>query len=98
VFGLTPFSADDPVFCGPILLAPNLCDSPEGWSDYVQQLQMLALNAAEQERRGFGEMCRGWAIGTAGWRKALAKTYSQHGSTARARPKRATRFKGGSLE
>lgn len=55
----------------------GLDDSPGGWREYVEQLQLLALNAAEQERRGFGEMSRGWAIGTAGWRKALAKTYSQ---------------------
>lgn len=55
----------------------NISDSPEGWRDYVEQLQMLASNPPEQERRGFGEMGRGWAIGTAGWRKALAKTYSQ---------------------
>lgn len=55
----------------------GLEDSPEGWRGYVEQLQWLAVNAAEQERRGFDEMSRGWAIGTAGWRKALAKTYSQ---------------------
>lgn len=55
----------------------GLDDSPEGWREYVEQLQLLAMNPAEQERRGFGEMSRGWAIGTAGWHKALAKTYSQ---------------------
>lgn len=60
-----------------ILAASGLEDSSEGWCEYVAQLQELAMNPAEQERRGFGEMSRGWAIGTAGWRKALAKTYSQ---------------------
>jgi hypothetical protein len=37
----------------------------------------LAANTAEQQRRAFGKMSRGWAIGTAKWRKILAKTYSQ---------------------
>jgi len=52
----------------------NRCESPEGCRNYVQHLQMLPLNAAEQERFGFGEMDHGWAIGTPVGRKAFAKT------------------------
>jgi hypothetical protein len=50
-----------------------------------------------QESRGFGEMGRGWAIGTARWRKALARLTARGlynpGST-----KGTTWLKGGSLE
>jgi putative transposase len=39
--------------------ARNLIASPEGWREYIEQLQILASDPAAQERRGFGEMCRG---------------------------------------
>jgi len=54
----------------------GLDDSPEGWRAYLEHLQILGRDPAEQERLGFAEMSKGWAIGTSGWRKALAKTYS----------------------
>jgi putative transposase len=59
------------------LEARGVSDSEEGWRDYIAQMRDLAANEAEQERRGFGEMSRGWAPGRAGWRKTLAKNYLQ---------------------
>lgn len=52
-------------------------DTASAWGQEVARLQELALDEAEQKRLGFGEMSRGWTIGTAGWRKALAKEYAQ---------------------
>jgi putative transposase len=46
-----------------------------GWQRYRQSLEHLAGDAAEQGRRGFDTMTRGWAIGTSGWSKAVAKEY-----------------------
>jgi hypothetical protein len=54
----------------------NLDDSPSGWATYVQSLIELAGDPEEQERQGFDEMTRGWAIGTLGWKRALAREYS----------------------
>lgn len=47
-------------------------DSPSGWARYVEFLVLLAANPTEQEKLGFAEISRGWAIGTAGWRRSLA--------------------------
>jgi hypothetical protein len=47
------------------LATRGLNDSREGWCDYIEQMQDLAANAAEQERQGFGGTSRGWAIGAA---------------------------------
>jgi REP element-mobilizing transposase RayT len=51
-------------------------DSPSNWATYVQHLTRLGNDPAERKRRGFDEVCRGWAIGTAAWKQALAREYS----------------------
>lgn len=51
-------------------------DSPEGWRGYVAALVELAGDAERQREQGFGEMTRGWAIGTKGWRTAVAKDHA----------------------
>jgi hypothetical protein len=53
-----------------------LADSRSGWSEYTRYLIELAGDAQEQERQEFSRLETGWAIGTAGWRQALAWTYS----------------------
>ena len=55
----------------------GLEDSARGWTSYVKSLQDLAGDEAEQQRRGFARLSRGWAIGTDAWRKAMAKEYAQ---------------------
>ncbi|HEY0946779.1 MAG TPA: transposase [Opitutaceae bacterium] len=59
-------------------LLEQLCltDTPEGWRSYVDYLITVSGDPAEQERQGFGEMSRGWAIGTAGWRRAIARDHA----------------------
>ena len=58
------------------LATAGLADSPEGWTDYLHELTALAASPARQQELGFEEMSRGWAIGTQGWRQALAKQHS----------------------
>jgi putative transposase len=55
----------------------GLKDEVSGWKRYAEHLVELSGSAAEQERRQFGQMTRGWAIGTTGWRKAIAKDHAQ---------------------
>lgn len=50
-----------------------------GWTLhlYLENLIDLAKDEARQKELGFDSFCKGWAIGTTGWRKALAKEYSE---------------------
>lgn len=50
--------------------------SPSGWTTYLQHLRILGGDVGKQKEMGFETMSRGWAIGTAGWRKAVAKEHS----------------------
>jgi REP element-mobilizing transposase RayT len=54
----------------------NLTDDVNGWRSCEARLRELAVDAEEQKRQGFDEMTHGWAIGSAGWRAALAKQLS----------------------
>jgi putative transposase len=51
----------------------QLQDRPEDWRENLRYLQDLAANSEQQNKQGFGSMTRGWAIGTSGWRAALAR-------------------------
>ncbi|MGH7955698.1 MAG: transposase [Opitutaceae bacterium] len=51
-------------------------DNREGWAAYKRHLTALALDEAEQKRQGLEGLSSGWAIGTAGWQRAIAKEYS----------------------
>ncbi len=51
----------------------GLTDTAEGWRSYHDYLVWLAADEGEQKRQAFGTMSRGWAIGSASWRKDLAK-------------------------
>jgi putative transposase len=63
--------------CGDWLAQRGLEDSPSGWSSYVGYLTELAGNEAEQKRRGLEGLSTGWAIGTQGWKRAIAKDHAQ---------------------
>jgi hypothetical protein len=60
----------------PWLRAMKLEDDKVGWAEYLERLRQLAPDLAEQERLGFATMSRGWAIGTQGWRRAVAKDHA----------------------
>lgn len=57
-------------------------DDPQGRRDYAAYLSELALDEAAWEREGLVGLSRGWAIGTQGWIKALAKEYAELSPTA----------------
>ncbi|HTJ79246.1 MAG TPA: transposase [Rariglobus sp.] len=66
------------VFCGADWLAQRgLADSVDGWQAYTAYLTGLAADEAEQKRRGLTELSKGWAIGSEGWRRAIAKDHAQ---------------------
>ena len=56
----------------------NCTDTREGWQRYLESLIALARDPGEQLRLGFDDLSRGWAIGSHGWRVALAKEYAAH--------------------
>ena len=64
------FAADD--WLGHLKLKANR----DGWNQYLEHLRGLAEDPERQEQLGFKMMSRGWAIGTDGWRKAIAKDHA----------------------
>lgn len=59
--------------CSDWLGARGFTDTAFGMSAYVDYLTKLAENEAEQERLGLKELSVGWAIGSEGWRRAIAQ-------------------------
>ncbi len=54
----------------------GLIDSPQSWGRYVENLVAIATAPADDERMIRGAYSVGWAIGTEGWKRALAKEYA----------------------
>jgi putative transposase len=52
-------------------------DDREGIAAYTAELVQLADDETAWERAGVVGLSKGWAIGTSGWRKALAKDYAR---------------------
>jgi hypothetical protein len=53
-----------------------LDDTARDWRRYVADLIGLAGDPEEQQKRGFDELIRTWAIGTSGWKQAVARAHS----------------------
>ena len=51
-------------------------ENANGWEGYRGHLEALSRNEAEQKQQGLEGLSRGWAIGTPGWRRALAQQYT----------------------
>lgn len=62
--------------CQDWLTVHGLTDTARGLRAYANRLAALAADEAEQKRQGLEQLSQGWAIGTAGWRRALAKDYA----------------------
>jgi putative transposase len=54
----------------------GLGGSEQLWLDYLQRLVAIATNLGDDERMIRGALSAGWAIGTSGWRKALARDHA----------------------
>jgi REP element-mobilizing transposase RayT len=54
----------------------GVSDTAKGWTQYITFLIALAGDSAEQQRLGFSEFERGWAIGTHGWRQKIARDHA----------------------
>jgi len=52
-------------------------DTAGGIAAYVRYLEELGGDEAEQKKRGLRGLSRGWALGTHGWKRALAREYAQ---------------------
>ena len=57
--------------------ALQLESSPSGWARYIERLRTLAEDPEERQNLNGDDMSRGWAIGTAAWRRELAREH-QH--------------------
>ena len=62
--------------CGDWLQQHGLDDTARGLQAYADHLIALAADAAEQKRLGLEQLSKGWAIGTAGWCRAIAKKHA----------------------
>jgi putative transposase len=53
-------------------------DDVDDWAWYHERLVRLGADPARQRREGLVELSDGWAIGTQGWRRAIAEEHAQH--------------------
>jgi len=54
----------------------GLRDTPGDWQTYLRYLETLAGDPEEQQHQAFDQLSSGWAIGTIGWKRALAREYA----------------------
>jgi putative transposase len=59
------------------LAARGLPDDGEGWEACVARLVEIGSDEQRWEAEGLEGLSRGWAIGTEGWRQAVARDYAQ---------------------
>jgi len=59
-----------------VLEAAGCAQGPDAWRRYADHLATIANGDANDERMVTGALSRGWAIGTAAWRKALAREHA----------------------
>ncbi|MEM1223392.1 MAG: transposase [Verrucomicrobiota bacterium] len=62
---------------GALSMAGGLADNPKGRIKYEDYLKWLSSDNAAQKEFAFEKMCRGWAIGTKDFKKALLKEAKQ---------------------
>lgn len=62
--------------CQGWLAQHGLSDTPNGLQAYADRLAALAGDEAEQKRLGLEQLSKGWAIGTTGWCRLIAKEHA----------------------
>jgi hypothetical protein len=63
--------------CADWLAARGLADNDADVKDYLRYLREIGANEQEQKKAGLSNLSRGWALGTHGWKQALAREYGQ---------------------
>lgn len=63
--------------CADWLRQRGFGDDEHGLRAYAGYLRALAGDEAEQKRLGLEQLSKGWAIGTAGWCRTIAKSHAQ---------------------
>jgi putative transposase len=63
--------------CADWLARKGWSDSRSGLDEYVGYLTELARDEAAQKRLGLEKLSTGWAIGSEGWRRAVAKDHAR---------------------
>ncbi len=63
--------------CADWLAQRGFADSESGWRDYLAYLIGLAADEDAQKRLGLVGLSVGWAIGSNGWKRALAQDHAQ---------------------
>jgi REP element-mobilizing transposase RayT len=59
-----------------LLMATGCANRSDPWTGYADHLVAVAQGDANDERMVSGSLSRGWAIGTAAWRRALAREHA----------------------
>jgi REP element-mobilizing transposase RayT len=59
-----------------LLAQLGLKDEPADWAHYVALLKARVVDSAETIADNAADLTRGWAIGTLGWRRALARRFA----------------------
>jgi len=63
--------------CADWLAARGMADNDADMKGYLQYLHDIGANEQEQRKAGLSKLSRGWALGTHGWKQALAREYGQ---------------------
>lgn len=62
---------------GALEAAGGLADTPKGRQQYMNYLKWLSTDDTAQKEMSFDKMCRGWALGTKAFKKALLEEVEQ---------------------
>jgi len=68
-------------------------DDEDGWAAYRDHVLSLARDEAKQAEAGLTGLSRGWAIGTDGWRRAIAREHQHLQLSAGVEPAQAQAMK-----
>lgn len=60
-----------------VLSQLKLADTPAGRARYLEHLTMLGSDPEMQEEQQLGQLPSSWAVGTTGWRRALAQKHAE---------------------
>jgi len=73
-----PVGRPEPLVCADWLAATNgLADTTAGWAAYESRLAWLMADEGRQKEAAFDRMCRGWVLGSDGYKQDLLKDFKK---------------------